>query len=53
MEAFILLGLNSVEFENLWYYGRIDSVQLAWLKKDVGSGFSIYAYHNIPAYPFF
>ena len=31
------IGLNSVEFEDLWYYGRIDSVQLEWLKKDVAT----------------
>lgn len=29
------IALNSLEFEDLWYYGRIDSVQLEWLKKDV------------------
>lgn len=29
------IGLNSLEFEDLWYYGRIDSVQLEWMKKDV------------------
>jgi hypothetical protein len=29
------IGLNSVEFEDLWYYGRIDSLQLEWLRKDV------------------
>lgn len=31
----LFIGLNSVEFEDLWYYGRIDSVQLGWLKKDI------------------
>jgi len=31
------IGLNSVEFEDLWYYGSIDSVQLEWLKKDVAT----------------
>jgi hypothetical protein len=31
------IGLNSVEFEDLWYYGRIDSIQLDWLKKDVAT----------------
>ena len=31
------IGLNSLEFEDLWYYGRIDSVQLEWLKKDVAT----------------
>ena len=29
------IGLNSLEFEDLFYYGNIDSVQLEWLKKDV------------------
>jgi Icc protein len=29
------IALNSLEYEDLWYYGRIDSVQLAWLKQDV------------------
>ncbi len=31
------IGLNSVEFEDLWYYGRIDSIQLEWLKKDIAT----------------
>ncbi len=31
------IGLNSLEFEDLWYYGSIDSVQMEWLKKDVAS----------------
>ncbi|MBI1782722.1 MAG: metallophosphoesterase, partial [Sphingobacteriales bacterium] len=29
------IALNSLEFEDLWYYGSIDSVQLEWLKKDI------------------
>ncbi|MEO6327918.1 MAG: metallophosphoesterase [Ginsengibacter sp.] len=29
------IGLNSVSFEDLWYYGNIDPVQLDWLKKDI------------------
>lgn len=29
------IGLNSLEFEDLWYYGSIDSMQLEWMKKDV------------------
>lgn len=29
------IALNSLEFEDLWYYGHIDSVQLEWLKKDI------------------
>ena len=45
------IGLNSVEFEDLWYYGRIDSVQLQWLKKDVAtvsSGTPIITFQHIP-----
>jgi hypothetical protein len=29
------VALNSLEFEDLWYYGSIDSVQVSWLKKDL------------------
>ena len=29
------VGLNSLSFEDLWYYGNIDSVQLEWMKKDI------------------
>lgn len=29
------IALNSLDFEDLWYYGKIDSVQLEWLKNDV------------------
>ncbi|MGE5106181.1 MAG: metallophosphoesterase [Sphingobacteriales bacterium] len=29
------IAINSLEFEDLWYYGRIDSTQLEWLKRDV------------------
>jgi predicted phosphodiesterase len=31
------VGLNSLEFEDLWYYGHIDSIQLEWLKKDIAA----------------
>jgi Icc protein len=45
------IGLNSVEFEDLWYYGRIDSIQLEWLKKDVAivsSSTPIITFQHIP-----
>lgn len=45
------IGLNSVEFEDLWYYGRIDSIQLEWLKKDVAtvsSSTPIVTFQHIP-----
>ncbi|MES1219905.1 MAG: metallophosphoesterase, partial [Bacteroidota bacterium] len=29
------VGLNSLDFEDLWYYGKIDSTQIEWLKKDI------------------
>jgi len=29
------IALNSLDFEDLWYYGKIDSTQLEWLKRDI------------------
>lgn len=29
------VGLDSVDIADLWYYGHIDSVQLAWLRADL------------------
>jgi Calcineurin-like phosphoesterase/N terminal of Calcineurin-like phosphoesterase len=29
------IALNSLDFDDLFYYGHIDSIQLEWLKKDV------------------
>jgi predicted MPP superfamily phosphohydrolase len=29
------VGLNSVDYHDMWYYGHIDSIQLAWLKRDI------------------
>ncbi|HYC85377.1 MAG TPA: metallophosphoesterase, partial [Chryseosolibacter sp.] len=31
------VGLNSVSYEDLWYFGEIDSVQLKWLKEDLAA----------------
>ncbi len=31
------VALNSLEFEDTWYYGSIDSVQQSWLKKDLAT----------------
>ncbi|HTE31723.1 MAG TPA: metallophosphoesterase, partial [Chryseolinea sp.] len=31
------IGLNSVDYHDLWYYGHIDSLQMAWIKKDVST----------------
>jgi predicted MPP superfamily phosphohydrolase len=29
------VGLNTVGIDDLWYYGQVDSVQLAWLERDL------------------
>ena len=47
------IALNSLEFEDLWYYGRIDSVQLAWLEKDlstVSSSTPVVTFQHVPFY---
>jgi 3',5'-cyclic AMP phosphodiesterase CpdA len=29
------VGLDSVDIADLWYYGHVDAVQLAWLRADL------------------
>ncbi|HZY81372.1 MAG TPA: metallophosphoesterase [Cyclobacteriaceae bacterium] len=31
------IGLDDVDFEDTWYYGRIDSLQMSWLKQDLAA----------------
>jgi hypothetical protein len=31
------VGLNTVDIDDLWYYGHVDSVQLAWLARDLAA----------------
>ncbi|MBL0744280.1 metallophosphoesterase [Chryseolinea lacunae] len=31
------VALDDVDFEDLWYYGHVDSVQVAWLKRDLAA----------------
>ena len=31
------IGLDDVDFEDMWYYGHVDSLQVAWLKRDLAS----------------
>lgn len=31
------VGLDNVDYEDLWYFGRVDSLQLKWLKADLAS----------------
>ncbi|HEV8513841.1 MAG TPA: metallophosphoesterase [Cyclobacteriaceae bacterium] len=45
------IGLDDVDFEDLWYYGHVDSTQVAWMKKDlatVSSGTPIITFNHIP-----
>jgi predicted MPP superfamily phosphohydrolase len=31
------IGLDDVDFEDLWYYGHVDSLQVAWMKRDLST----------------
>lgn len=31
------VALDDVDFEDLWYYGHVDSVQVEWLKRDLAA----------------
>lgn len=31
------VGLNTVDIDDMWYYGHVDSVQLAWLERDLAA----------------
>jgi hypothetical protein len=31
------VALNSLEFDDMWYYGSVDSLQREWLKKDLNA----------------
>ncbi|MBA4055992.1 MAG: hypothetical protein C0490_14855 [Marivirga sp.] len=47
------IGLNSVDYHDLWYYGHIDSTQLQWLKKEsslVSKQTPIVTFNHIPFY---
>src|SRR5664279_148230 len=47
------VGLNSVDFEDLWYYGHIDSTQVEWLKKDlavISRNMPVVTFCHIPFY---
>jgi predicted MPP superfamily phosphohydrolase len=45
------MGLNTVDYDDLWYYGHVDSLQLAWIKRDVArlpAGMSLVTFNHIP-----
>ena len=31
------IGLDDIDYEDTWYYGHVDSLQLSWLKQDLAS----------------
>lgn len=45
------VGLDSVDISDLWYYGHVDPIQLAWLKADVATlpaGVPVVTFNHIP-----
>ena len=45
------MGINSVDYHDLWYYGHIDSLQLAWMQRDitpVNKSTPIVTFNHIP-----
>ncbi len=45
------IGLNSVDIDDKWYYGHVDSAQLAWLERDlamVRPGTPVVTFNHIP-----
>jgi predicted MPP superfamily phosphohydrolase len=31
------IGLDDIDFEDTWYFGRVDSLQMTWLKQDLAT----------------
>jgi hypothetical protein len=47
------VGLNTVDVDDLWYYGHVDSLQLAWLERDLAAvpeGTPVVTFNHIPFY---
>jgi hypothetical protein len=45
------VGINSVDFEDLWYYGHVDSTQVKWLERDlaqVPANMPVVTFNHIP-----
>jgi Icc-related predicted phosphoesterase len=45
------VGLDSVDINDLWYYGHIDATQLAWLREDLAAlppGTTVVTFNHIP-----
>lgn len=47
------IAINSLDFEDLWYFGRIDSTQIEWLKKDLATislSIPVVTFQHVPFY---
>jgi 3',5'-cyclic AMP phosphodiesterase CpdA len=45
------VGLNSVDIDDQWYYGHVDSLQLAWLERDLATvpkAMPVVTFNHIP-----
>ena len=45
------VGLNSVDIDDQWYYGHVDSLQMAWLERDlalVPASMPVVTFNHIP-----
>jgi predicted MPP superfamily phosphohydrolase len=45
------VGLNTVDYDDQWYYGHVDSTQRAWLERDlalVPPGTAVVTFNHIP-----
>jgi hypothetical protein len=45
------LGLDSVDYDDLWYYGHLDATQLAWVERDLAAApasMPVVTFNHIP-----
>jgi hypothetical protein len=45
------VGLNTVDIDDMWYYGHVDSTQVAWLARDLANvplGTPVVTFNHIP-----
>jgi 3',5'-cyclic AMP phosphodiesterase CpdA len=45
------IGLDTVDYDDLWYYGHVDSVQMGWMARDVArlpAGTRVVTFNHIP-----
>lgn len=45
------VGLDTVDYDDLWYYGHVDSTQLGWLARDLAAlpaGVRVVTFNHIP-----